>query len=37
MMGIRMIPGIPHPIELPHGGKGGLKSSWCETQKQLPW
>ena len=35
MMGIRMIPGIPHPIELPHGGKGGLKSSWCEAQKRM--
>src|SRR5215211_609136 len=35
MMGIRMIPGIPHPIELPHGSKGSLKSSWCETQKRM--
>ena len=35
MMGMRMIPSIPHPIELPHGGKGGIKSSWCEAQKRM--
>jgi hypothetical protein len=34
-MGVRMIPGIPHPIELPIGSKGGLKSSWVEAQKRM--
>src|SRR5919106_1372571 len=35
LMAIRMIPLIPHPLEILYGSKGGLKSSWCEGQKNL--
>jgi hypothetical protein len=35
MLAIRLIPGIPHPIELVHGSKGSIKSSWCEAEKLL--
>jgi hypothetical protein len=35
MLAMRLIPGIPHPIELVHGSKGSIKSSWCEAQKTL--
>ncbi len=34
-MGMRMIPGIPHPIEAATGSKGAIKSSWIEHEKLM--
>jgi hypothetical protein len=34
-IGMRMIPLVPKPIELMHGEKGGLKSSFGEAEKEL--